>query len=457
MDVVVEPRRSRRYRLPAWLAVAVAIHAGFALVAAWTRFDGFTSGAVNGRGGVSGAGAAADLDPACVLEEALAAAAHAGACLVPGVAVNGRDACFRESLAALETGRAACASASTPMEIAFVESAPSFKSSFEEEKEKELEEKKQEAEQEEEKFDDQDKVVDIARPEVETRPDDDTKLRAEYDSKVDKETIKRGQPVPSGNGVNGKDPSVRVASSTPSTESQQGARGGKEGVPGSTQAIAPQASSRGGGREASTEPGEAGAADGFEAMAGGNAAKRGRGLGIRIDPQEGQKATEGGEGGDGKPQSPDLRPSGDALARATSGSYDNLDDIDEGADTLLNTKRFKYASFFNRVKRAVWENWHADRVYALRDPDGKIYGVKDRLTVLKVSLRPDGSLANVIVERPCGVDFLDDEAVSAFRKAQPFPNPPRGLVDESSKLITFRFGFTLEIQDRPSWKIVRYQ
>jgi TonB family protein len=152
-----------------------------------------------------------------------------------------------------------------------------------------------------------------------------------------------------------------------------------------------------------------------------------------------------------------VRPGQDVIARAASGSYDGLRDIDEGEETLLNTKRFKYASFFNRVKRAVWENWHADRAYAIRDPDGKIYGVKDRQTVLKVTLRPDGSLAHVMVETPCGVDFLDDEAVSAFKKAQPFPNPPAGLVDAESKLITFRFGFLLEIQDKPSWRIVRYQ
>jgi len=109
------------------------------------------------------------------------------------------------------------------------------------------------------------------------------------------------------------------------------------------------------------------------------------------------------------------------------------------------------------IRRRIGRRTIFNLMGPLANPDGKIYGVKDRLTVLKVSLRPDGSLANVIVERPCGVDFLDDEAVSAFRKAQPFPNPPKGLVDEDSKLITFRFGFTLEIQDRPSWKIVRYQ
>ena len=53
------------------------------------------------------------------------------------------------------------------------------------------------------------------------------------------------------------------------------------------------------------------------------------------------------------------------------------------------------------------------------------------------------------------VDFLDDEAVTAFRDAQPFPNPPPGLVDPDSKLITFRFGFYFEISGAPTFRVFR--
>jgi hypothetical protein len=187
------------------------------------------------------------------------------------------------------------------------------------------------------------------------------------------------------------------AEKQPPQQDQPG-RGGKPGAPEKPVAIGSSESAVGGGRSAS-DTGEKGAADGFEAEAGGTQAKRGKGLGVSIDPLGGPKVPGGGDGGDGKPKT-DLRPSGDALAKVAVGTYDKLDDIDEGDDTLLNTKRFKYASFFNRVKRAVWENWHADRVYSIRDPDGRIYGIKDRLTVLKVSLRADGSLANVIIEKP---------------------------------------------------------
>jgi TonB family protein len=318
---------------------------------------------------------------------------------------------------------------------------------------KALEEKTKLAEKElENPTTDATQIVDVPRPAVEVPPDDADFL-AEYDSKVEKQTAHRGKPAdivtpgatgPDQRGVLAPQPEVPPA--VPPTESSPG----KLGMRG------PASQGKAGGSEIASATGNAGSPDGLVPEEGGSARKRG--LGVAIDPTS-PGGGGGGGGGDGRQgKAVDLRPGAqEAIARSSGGSYDKLDDIDEGAETLLNTKRFKYASFFNRIKRAVWENWHADRVYSMRDPDGKIYGIKDRLTVLKVSLHPDGRLANVIVEQPCGVDFLDDEAVSAFRKAAPFPNPPKGLVDQASQLITFRFGFTLEIQDRPSWKIVKYQ
>jgi TonB family protein len=173
-----------------------------------------------------------------------------------------------------------------------------------------------------------------------------------------------------------------------------------------------------------------------------------------IAGREGQEASPGSP--DSLPQLSDLRPSDELLSHAVGGgSNDYLKDVDEGADTLLNTKRWKHSSFFNRVKRGVAQTWRPENAYRLRDPTGQIYGQKNRFTVLKVSLRPDGSLRDVLVEKGSGVDFLDDEAVTAFREAQPFPNPPRELVDPESKLITFRFGFYFEIVGSPTFKIFR--
>jgi TonB family protein len=182
--------------------------------------------------------------------------------------------------------------------------------------------------------------------------------------------------------------------------------------------------------------------------------------GIRRPPGETAPAG-GGEAGGGasEPRPPNLRPSEDLLERAVGGgSVDHLEDAESGDFTALNSRKWKYATFFNRLKRQVAQNWHPDQVYLRRDPTGNVYGTRDRLTVLQVSLKPNGSVAKIFVSKKSGVDFLDDEAVRAFQEAQPFPNPPGGLVDTRSNLITFSFGFHFQIGGgRGNWKVFRYQ
>jgi TonB family protein len=78
--------------------------------------------------------------------------------------------------------------------------------------------------------------------------------------------------------------------------------------------------------------------------------------------------------------------------------------------------------------------------YRRRHPIGVIYGHQNRYTELRIQLKADGQLANVGVGLPSGLEFLDDEAITAFKDAQPFPNPPHQLLERDG-LITFHFGF----------------
>lgn len=151
-----------------------------------------------------------------------------------------------------------------------------------------------------------------------------------------------------------------------------------------------------------------------------------------------------------------LTPSNRTLQRVLPTAFpDYLKDIDFGDRTLLNTKEWRFASFFNRVKRAVAQHWHPDKEYSRRDPNGNVFGFKNRLTILHVLLRPDGRLKRIVLEHPSGLDFLDDEAVQAFRRAAPFPNPPHRLVNTRTHQIAFRFGFIFEVTRTPSWRIFR--
>ncbi len=129
-------------------------------------------------------------------------------------------------------------------------------------------------------------------------------------------------------------------------------------------------------------------------------------------------------------------------------SNDHIRDAPKGDETLLNSREFRYATFFNRIKRGVSNNWKVGEVYFKHDPYGNVYGIKDRYTLLNVVLDTKGSLEDVSVMQSSGLGFLDDEAINAFRRAAPFPNPPEGLI-ETDGLIRFQFGFFFEISSRP--------
>lgn len=137
-----------------------------------------------------------------------------------------------------------------------------------------------------------------------------------------------------------------------------------------------------------------------------------------------------------------------ANLQGSSGNFasdDHLPDITERADsTILNANRYKHADFFYRVREAVRRHWHPDQVYRTRDPTGRAYGVKDRYTVLHVTLDPAGRLKQLITHRRSGLDFMDAEAKGAFKRAQPFPNPPEDMIDTKGE-IRFQFGFYFEI------------
>jgi TonB family protein len=153
---------------------------------------------------------------------------------------------------------------------------------------------------------------------------------------------------------------------------------------------------------------------------------------------------------------PSLMPTQQQLARAVGGgTQDALANVDDGEETALNSKKWRFASFFNRVKRQVAEHWHPEEAYRQRDPTGMIYGRKNRYTELRIQLKPDGHLQNVAVWQPSGLDFLDDEALDAFKQAAPFPNPPRQLI-EANGTINFGFGFLFDLNGPPEMRWFKY-
>jgi TonB family protein len=283
-------------------------------------------------------------------------------------------------------------------------------------------------------------VVDLPRPAEEHRPDE-ARFAGEYDSTVSHETHKLGkfdEKARQGTNVGATEDAHRAsAAATPdgrlAMRTPDLGRALRTAGP-----VAPRAEARASGSTYGVaEPGEL-SPDGAFSQLGKNEAPRPEGGGL---PAGGRPA---------------LTPTSEQLARVVGGStQDALKDTDEGEETALNSKKWRFASFFNRVKKQVSEHWHPEEAYRRRDPTGAVYGRQNRYTELRITLKPDGRLANIGVNLPSGLEFLDDEAISAFKDAQPFPNPPRQLL-EANGVINFSFGFLYDLNGPPQMRWFKY-
>lgn len=168
-------------------------------------------------------------------------------------------------------------------------------------------------------------------------------------------------------------------------------------------------------------------------------------LRLQVGEGEGSDADAGAGAPSGTRGGLKLFPSAATVDKIAGGAApDHIDGMDEGDGTFLNTREWRFASFFNRLKDSVGDQWKPMDALRRRDPTGEIYAFKDRQTLLTVTLDDGGRVTDVFVAQSSGVDFLDREAIAAFERAQPFPNPPRGLVDERGQ-IKFQFGFYLQV------------
>jgi TonB family protein len=103
---------------------------------------------------------------------------------------------------------------------------------------------------------------------------------------------------------------------------------------------------------------------------------------------------------------------------------------------------WRFAGFFNRVKEQVAQHWRPEEVFRRHAAPGASYPGLARSIDLSVRLTRDGRVAEAAVTGSCGLAYLDEHAVTAFRAAQPFASPPRDLVEPDDS-IPFIFRFEL--------------
>jgi TonB family protein len=321
-----------------------------------------------------------------------------------------------------------------------------------------LQEKKEEKKKDEKRPDGQ--VVDVAKGNDQKAPD--AKYLAEHDNKVQKETRAREQ-TPFYRNAMPEQTAPQAREGVGHEQAQQPKLAGNNGVGTEDQPMSP------GDRKPAfeipdahrkqeialkTDPDTVG--PGMQ-VKNRNESDEIKGNSKRLNIQQGSGLgdTAGSSGRAGLPDVATLMPSQAVMDKIIGAApNDHLQDAEEGDGTFLNTREWKFASFFNRVKQNVGMHWDPNAELRHRDPTGGIYSGKDRYTLVNVTLDQKGMVQDIRVEKSSGLDFLDLEAIASFERAQPFPNPPAGLLD-SDATVRFSFGFFLEMGGGPRMRLFR--
>jgi TonB family protein len=153
----------------------------------------------------------------------------------------------------------------------------------------------------------------------------------------------------------------------------------------------------------------------------------------------------GGNGDGGVPGRTAAVPSLGTLQRLAGLPANDALDVEEDHETSLNTFAYRHATFFNRVADAIRREWVGGEVLSRSDPQGSVYGLEDRVTVVHVTIDTAGNVVDLALQEPSGAEPLDEEALRSFRVAGPFPNPPRALF-RGHERFSFTFGFNVVYQ-----------
>jgi TonB family protein len=300
-------------------------------------------------------------------------------------------------------------------------------------------------------------VVSLGQPADERAPDKPTKYLSEHDSRVLKETRARETSAFFKNALSKVQKEGKNEKARPPAPAQVTPTPGEDGKGGGAEQSRPKQAAElpsHGRRDAlHIDPSEHGTIQNRDT----SEAIKGDGKRVAMaDPGTANRASSVGAGAPGASSgAPGAKgplkltldsPLFDGASGPVAGGPmpDDLRDVDEGNETLLNSRSFKYAGFLNRVKETVGRVWtqKVQDAAGSRDPTGQLYSYKDRRTVIEFTLDRQGEITDVKVATSSGVPYLDSVAVEAFKVVERFPNPPPGLLGGQGE-VRLPFAFTL--------------
>lgn len=135
-------------------------------------------------------------------------------------------------------------------------------------------------------------------------------------------------------------------------------------------------------------------------------------------------------------------PSSQRTAALSGAPQNDLLDEEIGRTVDLNTLKYPYAGYMDRIRRQVNYWWQQN----LDNLPSSVRLARDRYTTeVEVILNADGALEIISVSEASGSGELDDCVVRAFRLAAPFDNPPEGLIQKDGRVYLNDFGFTVQL------------
>ena len=126
------------------------------------------------------------------------------------------------------------------------------------------------------------------------------------------------------------------------------------------------------------------------------------------------------------------------------GQY--IQGMKEGDTSALNTKEFVFYSYFERVRRQLDQAWQPilrEQIQRIYKNGRKLASNMDYTTRTMVTLSAKGEIVRVQLLEQSGTTDLDQAAVDALNKAGPYPNPPKGLINDSNQ-VQIRWDFILK-------------
>lgn len=123
---------------------------------------------------------------------------------------------------------------------------------------------------------------------------------------------------------------------------------------------------------------------------------------------------------------------------------DNNMRVPYGTFVDLNTTKLHYFSYYYRMKQKMefhWKNYLGNIARRLiASNHNKLASQFEYVTAIKIILNTHGELIKMKMVKQSGSIELDAAALQSFKKAEPFPNPPKPLIQKDG-LIRLQWTF----------------